>query len=303
MKPSLLVLAAGMGSRYGGLKQIDPVGPSRETIIDYSVYDALRACFGKIVFIIRRDIEKEFKESIGKKFERIIPVDYVYQEVNLITQNFKTFAQRKKPWGTGHAILCASKAIKEPFGVINGDDFYGTNSFQLLGKYLQSIKDLNSTTYVMVGFVLKNTLSEFGYVSRGICQIDQGSFLQQIVEYTRLKKENQKVKYENKSGEKQNFRGDEIVSMNMWGFTPGIFKHLQKQFDEFLQQSGSDINAEFFLPTVIDHLIYNKQVKVKVLLSPDRWYGMTYPEDKQEVMHAMQELIKQGVYPDALWKK
>jgi len=302
MKPSLIILAAGMGSRYGGLKQIDPVGANNETIIDYSVYDAMRAGFGKIVFIIRRDIEKEFKECIGKKFERIVPVEYVFQEINLSSQNFKASPQRKKPWGTGHAILCALGTIKEPFGVINGDDFYGKNSFQLLGKYLQTVQDLNSTNYVMVGFILKNTLSEFGYVSRGICKADKDSFLQEIVEYTQIEKKNGEIKYNDKSGESHNFQGDEITSMNMWGFTPGIFEYLGKQFDEFLQKSGSDNKAEFFLPSVVDNLIHHNLVKVKVLLSTDRWYGMTYPEDKQSVTKAMQDYVKQGTYPKALWK-
>lgn len=302
MKPSLIVLAAGMGSRYGGLKQIDPVGPAKETIIDYSIYDAIRAGFGKIVFIIRRDIEQEFKKCIGSKFEHAIPVDYVYQEVNLYSPDSKMNSLRKKPWGTGHAVLCACDNIKEPFGVINGDDFYGKNSFQLLGKYLQTVQDLNSTNYVMVGFILKNTLSDFGYVSRGICKVNNGSLLREIVEYTQIEKKNGEIKYKNKSGESHNFQGDEMVSMNMWGFTPGIFEYLGKQFDEFLQKSGSDNKAEFFLPSVVDNLIHHNLVKVKVLLSTDRWYGMTYPEDKQSVTKAMQDYVKQGTYPKALWK-
>ena len=302
MKPSLIVLAAGMGSRYGGLKQIDPVGPAKETIIDYSIYDAIRAGFGKIIFVIRRDIEQEFKKCIGSKFEHAVPVEYVYQEINLYSPDLKMNSQRKKPWGTGHAVLCAYDKIKEPFGVINGDDFYGMNSFQLLSNYLQTIRDLKSTNYAMVGFVLRNTLSEFGYVSRGICQVDKDSFLREIVEYTQIEKKNREIKYNDKSGENRSFQGDEMTSMNMWGFTSGIFGHLKKQFEEFLQRSGSDSKAEFFLPSVVDNLIHHNQAKVKVLLSTDRWYGMTYPEDKQSVTKAIQEFTGKGTYPSALWK-
>ncbi len=246
--PTLLVLAAGMGSRYGGLKQIDPVGPGGETIIDYSVYDALRAGFGKLVYVIRKNIEEEFRESVGARFEKRVAVEYAYQELEQLPPGFEVPAGRSKPWGTAHAILVAAGAIHEPFAVINADDFYGAEGYGVLARHLQS----GSADYAMVGFVLRNTLSDFGSVARGVCQVSGDGFLQDVVEMTKIERDGAQARNTDAAGRVTKLTGDEAVSMNMWGFTPRVFGHLQEYFERFLELSGPDAKSECFIPSAVN---------------------------------------------------
>lgn len=301
MKPTLLVLAAGMGSRYGGLKQIEPVGPGGATIIDYSIFDAVRTGFGKVVFVIRHDIETEFKSTFGQKFESKIPVKYAYQELNMLPSGFSVPPNRKKPWGTAHAVLAVKDLINEPFAVINADDFYGASAFHVLANFLQKTQNFDGDEYAMVGFVLRNTLSEFGSVSRGICQSDAKDYLQNIVELTKIEKAGDQAKYTDEAGNTHTLSGDEIVSMNIWGFTPSIFNHFQRLFIEFLQQHGQEEKSEFFIPTEVNTLIAQNQVRVKILASQDSWFGVTYQKDKAQVIKGIQHLIARGKYPKQLW--
>jgi len=297
MAKTLLVLAAGMGSRYGGLKQIDPVAPGGETLMDYSIYDALRAGFDKVVFVIRRDIEQEFKDKIGRRYEQRLRVEYVNQELTSLPPDFDLPPNRKKPWGTGHAVLAAAKVIHEPFAAINADDFYGADSFRLLGAHLQSA----TADYSMVGFVLRNTLSDFGSVARGVCQLGTDGFLENVVELTRIERAGAGAKHTDAAGTIHPLKGDEIVSLNMWGFHPPIFKQLDREFIEFLKKHRWDENAEFFIPTVIGTLLRRGEARVKVLRTPDLWFGITYREDRPLVVSGIQRLIERGVYPAKLW--
>jgi dTDP-glucose pyrophosphorylase len=296
-RPALLVLAAGIGSRYGGLKQIDPVGPNGGTIIDYSVYDALRAGFGRLIFVIRRDLEAAFKETIGARFERRIPVTYVFQELDKVPSGFSLPPGRKKPWGTGHAILMGAEVIQEPFGVINADDFYGRTSFELLARQLES----DAADYAMVGFVLRNTLSEFGYVARGLCRANGDGFLETVTELTRIEPDGSGARHTDPSGQIHPLTGDEIVSMNMWGFAPSIFGHLRREFTEFLRAHPGDEKTEFFIPSAVNQLIHTGQERLKVLRTPDSWFGVTYREDRPRVTESVHRLIQQGHYPEKLW--
>ena len=297
MKPTLLILAAGIGSRYGGLKQIDPVGPSGETIIDYSIFDALRAGFGKLVFVIRRDIEQPFKETVGSRFEKRIPVEYVFQELEKLPAGFSVPANRQKPWGTGQAILTAVEVIHEPFGVINADDFYGASSFRVLAEHLSS----GSNDYAMVGFTLRNTLSEFGSVARGACRVANDSCLQTVTELTKIEKDGDAAKYIDKTGIIHRLSGNETVSMNMWGFTPTVFGHLQKLFSEFLQNHGQEEKTEFYIPAAVNAVVGAGREKCKVLRTPDSWFGVTYREDRPRVIESIRTLITRGDYPQKLW--
>ena len=294
---TLLLLAAGMGSRYGGLKQIDPVGPGGETLMDYSIYDALRAGFNKVVFVIRHDIEESFKEKIGSRYEKRVRVEYVYQELDTLPAGFHVPALRKKPWGTGHAVLVAAEQIHEPFAAINADDFYGAESFRLLGDFLQPA----SSDYAMVGFILRNTLSDFGTVARGVCRPGAGDFLQDIVELTQIERDGSAAKYTDTAGVVHRLTGVELVSLNLWGFHPPIFQQLKREFVEFLKTHGEDEKAEFFLSTVIGTLVSRGEARVKVLRTPDSWFGITYREDRALVVSGIQRLIQSGVYPQKLW--
>lgn len=296
-QPTLLVLAAGMGSRYGGLKQIDPVGPNGETIIDYSIFDARRAGFGKIVFVVRHDIESQFKEIIGARFEKKIPVEYVFQELNKLPAGFSVPPNRAKPWGTGHAILMAEEKIREPFAAINADDFYGANSFRVLAGHLSS----GMNDYAMVGFTLRNTLSEFGSVARGVCKTNAGNFLESVTEIVGIEKDGRGAKFKNANGTVQKFSGDEIVSMNMWGFLPSLFGHLRQQFSEFLKNHGREEKSEFYIPLAISALISSGSERCKVLRTPDSWLGVTYREDRPLVADGIRKLIARGDYPQKLW--
>ncbi|MGD0800336.1 MAG: sugar phosphate nucleotidyltransferase [Terracidiphilus sp.] len=295
--PTLLVLAAGMGSRYGGLKQIEPVGPSGETIIDYSIYDALRAGFGKLVFVIRKEIEEPFKEIVGRRFEKRVAVDYVFQELDKLPPEFSVPAGRTKPWGTTHAILMAAGAINEPFAVINADDFYGAEGYRELARQLQS----GATDYAMVGFVLRNTLSDFGSVARGVCQVSGDGFLQGVVELTKIERDGVCAKNTDASGQVTKLTGDEVVSMNMWGFTPHIFAKLQADFQDFLEANSSNLRAECFIPSTVNELILTGEARIKVLRANDTWFGVTYREDHPRVVDSISRLIRDGAYPKQLW--
>ena len=296
-QPTLLVLAAGMGSRYGGLKQIDPVGPDGETIIDYSIYDAIRAGFGNLVFVIRRDIERAFKESIGRRFEDKVAVDYVFQELDKLPEGFSLPPTRSKPWGTAHAILMGAEAVSTPFAVINADDFYGRASYQVLARHLTSAEP----DPAMVGFVLENTLSEFGSVSRGVCKTSADSYLESVMELTRIEPSENGIHYQDAAGQAHPLSGKELVSLNMWGFTPSIFNSLREQFRLFLAAHGQDPKSEFFIPTVINELVNRRESKVKVLRTPASWFGITYREDRPRVVESIRNLVKSGEYPNPLW--
>jgi dTDP-glucose pyrophosphorylase len=293
----LLVLAAGAGSRYGGLKQIDPVGPNGETIIDYSIYDALRAGFGKVFFVIRRDIERPFKELVGARFESRIPVEYVFQESTRLPAGFVAPPSRTKPWGTGHAVLVCAGAVREPFGVINADDFYGQTSFQLLARHLQSGSDY----YAMIGFVLRNTLSEFGAVARGVCASNSEDMLEQVTELTRIEKAGEAARYTDPDGQIHPLSGSAIASMNMWGFNPAVFNQLEREMGAFLRLYLHDQAAEFYLTTAVNNLVRSGQARVKVLRTPDSWVGVTFRQDRPQVIESIQRLIGAGQYPNKLW--
>uniref|UniRef100_E6PYK6 Nucleotidyl transferase domain-containing protein n=1 Tax=mine drainage metagenome TaxID=410659 RepID=E6PYK6_9ZZZZ len=301
-QPTLLVLAAGMGSRYGGLKQIDPVGPHGEAIMDYSIYDAMRAGFGKVVFIIRKSIEEAFRESVGARFEGRIPVEYVFQELDQLPAGFAAPAERTKPWGTTQAVLSAAGAIHEPFAVINADDFYGAESYRVLAEHLQS----GSAEYAMVGFVLRKTLSAFGSVARGVCAVDEGGLLKTVVELTKIEPDRTDLdgggaKNTDGAGVVTRLSGDELVSMNMWGFTPEVFEQLDGIFESFLRDSAGNLKAECYLPNSVNHLVEQGKARVRVLSSPDSWFGVTYREDRASVVASIGELIRAGRYPERLW--
>jgi len=296
MQPTLVVLAAGMGSRYRGLKQVDPVGPSGETIIDYSVFDAIRAGFGKLVFIIRHDLEEAFRASIGKRFEKRIAVEYAFQELDRLPQGFTVPPDRTKPWGTGHALLMTRDMVKTPFAAINADDFYGRHSFQMLADHLRS----GTPDYAMVGFVLRNTLSEFGTVARGECRLS-GDYLTGVTELTAIERDGAGAKYTDEHGQKHSLTGDEVVSMNMWGFTHAVFPQFERLFIRFLQKYAAESKREFYIPSAVNTLLVEKSAKVKVLRTTDSWFGMTYREDRPRVTDNIKKLVTAGVYPEKLW--
>jgi Nucleotidyl transferase len=295
-KPTLLILAAGMGSRYGGLKQIDPVGPNGETIIDYSIYDALRAGFGKLVFVIRHDIEQQFKDIIGSRFEKRAPVEYVLQELDKLPPGFSVPAGRTKPWGTTHAILMAEDVIKESFAAINADDFYGRQAYQVLAQHLTS----GTPDCAMVGFILRNTLSEHGTVARGVSRVDANNYLTSIVEMMKIEPDGNGAKNTGPDGQITKLTGDEAVSMNFWGFTPAVFPQLRENFTAFLKQSGQELKPECYIPTTVNELVVAGQSKLKVLRTNDSWFGVTYREDRPRVVESIRRLIARGVYPEKL---
>ena len=290
---TLLVMAAGMGSRYGGLKQLDAVGPSGETIIDFSVYDAIRAGYNKAVFIIREDFEKQFKEKISNKYEDKIKVEIVYQDLHDLPNSFSCPKDRSKPWGTGHAILAARNVISEPFAAINGDDFYGRESFKIISDHYSSM----NSGFAMAAFQLDKTLSDYGSVSRGICEQNLNQLVT-VVETHGIKKSS--------AGNIECDRdilllGNELVSMNMWGFMPSIFDHLEKMFNEFLDENISDLKSEFLIPSVVNDIIEKNIEKVQVLKTKSTWFGVTYIEDKPFVKNQIKELIQTGIYPEKLF--
>ncbi|MDA0322192.1 MAG: sugar phosphate nucleotidyltransferase [Verrucomicrobia bacterium] len=295
MSKSLVVLAAGIGSRYGGLKQMDPMGPSGEFIIDYSVFDAMRAGFDKAVFVIRRDIEEDFRATIGKRIEDRIDTRYVFQELSDLPDGFDIPDGRSKPWGTSHAILAATDGVREPFAVVNGDDFYGRESYETLGAFLDQSAD-NASAYAMVGFTLRGTLSDHGTVTRGICHMAAGDLLESVIETSALERDGDGARTPDGA-----YTGDELASMNMWGFKPSLFSHLQSAFLEFLRSSGNELKSECLIPAVVDALVQNSDVSVRVLPTSSPWFGVTNPDDKPKVVAAIQRLIDQGEYPGSLW--
>jgi bifunctional N-acetylglucosamine-1-phosphate-uridyltransferase/glucosamine-1-phosphate-acetyltransferase GlmU-like protein len=299
MNPTLVVLAAGMGSRYGSLKQIDQFGPSNETIIDYSIFDAIRAGFSKVIFIIRKEIEEEFKEVFGGKFGNRIEVDYVFQELDILPDGIKVPKGRKKPWGTGHAVMLAADKVSDPFAVINGDDFYGTVSFQLLHNFLvaNNPEELNGC---LIGYQLKNTLSDHGHVSRGICDIAEDQSLEAVNERARIFKGKDEIYYE-EDDQKHPLTGNEIVSMNLMGFTPPFFKVLREGFEKFVKNPEDPLKSEYYLPAALSSMIRDHHVKVPVIKTPEMTYGVTYQADKDAVRNMILEKIAHGIYPKQLW--
>ncbi len=304
-KPVLVIMAAGMGSRYGGLKQIDPIDNEGHIIMDFSIYDAKRAGFEKVVFIIKKAIEKEFKAGIGDRISQYMDVEYVYQELDTLPEGFEVPEGRVKPFGTGHAILSCKDVVDGPFAVINADDYYGVHAFQEIYNYLTENEDDEKYHYAMVGYILSNTLTENGYVSRGICEMDKDAFLTGITERTHIEQSDMGVQFTEDDGQTwEDIAADSIVSMNMFGFTASMLKELECRFPEFLEKGLKEnpMKCEYFLPSVVSDLIEEDKADVKVLRSEDRWYGITYKEDKEAVVSAVQKLKDTGVYPQHLWE-
>lgn len=302
MKPTLLILAAGMGSRYGGLKQLDAMGPSGEVVLDYSVFDAIRAGFGKVVFVIRRDFEQQFREQVGARFAGRIEVAYAFQDLHDLPAPHTVPEGRVKPWGTAHAVLAAEGVVNEPFLMINADDFYGRDAFEKIAADLIQPRPADGTShYSMVGFYLRNTLSDFGSVARGVCTTDGSGMLASVTEMTKIFKTATGAENREDPEAPVVLTGDEVVSMNFFGFTPDVFAHLRRAFTAFLESQGSDLKAECYVPKEVDVLIKNGLADVRVLESTGKWFGVTYPEDKAEVVAAIQRLVQEGEYPAALW--
>ena len=299
MKPTLFVLAAGMGSRYGGLKQIDGLGPSGETIMDYSVYDALRAGFGKVVFVIRKDFEEAFRKAVISKYADKVPCEVCFQSVDSVPEGCTYNLERTKPWGTNHAVLMAKGLINEPFAVINADDFYGRESFQVLADYLKSVEGTTGK-YCMVGYRVANTLSENGSVSRGVCATDENGYLTDVVERTKIEKVGDKIIY-TEDGVDTEISPNSPVSMNMWGFTPEYFEYVEKAFVEFLQARGQELKSEFYIPTLVNDMIRSGEATCKVLDTTSKWFGVTYAEDRPQVVMKINNLVKEGGYPEKLF--
>lgn len=302
-KTTLVIMAAGMGSRYGGVKQLDPVGPSGEIIMDYSVYDAINAGFNKVVFIIRKDLEKDFREVIGDRISKEIEVEYVFQELDDLPTGFTLPEGRTKPWGTGQAVLSCKGVVNEPFAVINADDYYGKEAFVKIHDYLVSLNnEEDKYTFCMAGFVLGNTLSDNGTVTRGICQVDEKGTLIDVKETADLIQVGDFVEGKDlMTNEEVNLDINSVVSMNMWGFTPELLEELEAGFKEFIEDHGSQLKTEYLLPDVVGDLIKEDKADVKVLSTKDKWFGVTYKEDKEKVMESFRELVDKGVYPNKLF--
>lgn len=300
MKPTLLILAAGMGSRFGGLKQVEPVGPNGEAIIEYSIYDAIRTGFGKVVFIIRESFADAFKEKFDKILKGKIEVEYVYQELDILPEGFSLPEGREKPWGTAHAILVAKDVIKEPFCALNADDFYGHNAYKAMSEFLTNSQD--EKEYSMVGYKLKYTLSDFGSVSRGICDVDESNNLKKIVETIKIVKRGDSVLSIETDGSETPLTGNENASMNIWGLKPSVFEMLESKFIDFLKTEIDKPKSEMYIPSVIFDFIQENKATVKVLEADSPWFGVTYQEDKPFVIEKIRKLIEQGAYPENLWK-
>ena len=303
MKPTLFVLAAGMGSRYGGLKQLDGLGPNGETIMDYSIFDAIRGGFGKVVFVIRKDFEDAFREKVLSKYEGHIPTELVFQSINDLPEGFTCPEGRQKPWGTNHAVLMGKDVIREPFAVINADDFYGRDTFAVIGKYLSELPEGAKNDYCMVGFRVGNTLSESGTVARGICSTDANGHLTTVVERTEIMRVDGPVCYKDEEGKWVAVPDNTPVSMNVWGFTPDYFAHSEAYFKEFLSdpKNMQNLKAECFIPLMVNKLINEKTATVKVLDTTSHWFGVTYAADRQGVVDKIQALIDKGEYPNKLF--
>jgi len=299
MKPTLLVLAAGLGTRYGGLKQIDAIGPHGQTIIDYSIYDGIRAGFGKVVFVIRHYFEEAFKAKVSSKFEGFVEAAYAYQELDACLGDFPLPPDREKPWGTGHAIFASQKVIDGPFAVVNADDYYGRDSLKKIVSFLTGTA--GPTDYAMVGYTLRNTLSEYGTVARGVAECDEHEFLERVVERKKIERTATGVRYLDADGTPHALTGNELVSMNLWGFGPSIFGFLESQFARFLAEHGHEKNSEMYIPSVVDQLVTSGRAAVKVLHTEDPWFGVTYRADKCIATACIRKLIDEGVYPERLW--
>jgi len=302
MKPTLLVLAAGMGSRYGGLKQMDPMGPNGETVLDYSVFDAIRAGFGKVVFIIRKDFEEAFKSGVGSRFDGKIEVDYAFQQLDDLPDNFTVPEGREKPWGTSHAVWAARNQVKENFAVINADDFYGPDAYSVCADFFKTLESSDAKDhYAMVGYRIENTLSDHGDVNRGICQTDNNSFLSGVEEVVKIKRqEDGSIKGTSLTGDVAEMSDGAPVSMNFWAFTPEFFTQIETHFTNFLKAHGSEDKSECYIPTVVDELIELGKADCKVLDTTSSWFGVTYPDDKPHVVASIQKLIDEGIYPSSL---
>ena len=303
MKPTLLLLAAGMGSRYGGLKQLDGLGPNGETIMDYSIYDAIQAGFGKIVWVIRKDFEQDFREKILSKYEGHVPCELVFQSIDSLPEGFSVPEGREKPWGTNHAVLMAMSAIKEPFCVINCDDFYNRDCFKVIGKFLSELPEGSKNTYAMVGFRVGNTLSENGTVARGICSKDENENLTTVVERTEIERHGTEIQYKDEQGGRVTVDDNTPVSMNVWGFTPDYFEYSEAYFREFLSdpKNMQNLKSEYFIPLMVNKLINDKTATVKVLDTTSKWFGVTYSADRPSVVAKIQSLVDEGVYPEKLF--
>lgn len=304
-KPVLVIMAAGMGSRYGGLKQIDPIDEQGQIIMDFSIYDAKRAGFEKVIFIIKKENEEDFKQCIGNRLHTQMEIEYVYQDLENLPEGYEKPAGRVKPWGTGHAVLSAKKVVDGPFAVINADDYYGAKAFQMIYNFLSNEKDDDQYHYTMVGYILKNTLTENGHVARGICLTDENGYLKDIHERTRIEKHGECAEYTVDDGITwTKLPMDSVVSMNMWGFSYSMMEELEKRFSSFLDESltKNPLKCEYFLPSVVGELLEEEKAKVKVLQSEDKWYGVTYKEDKKVVEEAIKEFKERSLYPLKLWK-
>jgi hypothetical protein len=302
-EPTLVVMAAGMGSRYGGLKQIDPVGPKDEIIVDYSIYDALHAGFGRVVFVIKEDIEQLFRERVGKFIERQCDTTYVFQRLDDVPKGFEVPPGRQKPWGTGHATLSCRHVLDSPFAVINADDFYGRSSYQTLCDYLRDARDRDGVyDYCMVGYVLGNTLTDHGHVARGVCTVDEDGFLVDVRERTHIERLGQVVRATEDGDTWVDIPAESVVSLNMWGFTPSLLSELDARFRQFLRENSDNLHgAEFFLPDAVGDLVQEGKARVKILPTSERWFGVTYQQDRLRVKQAILNLVRRGVYPENLW--
>jgi hypothetical protein len=299
---TLVVMAAGIGSRYGGLKQVDPIGPNGEILIHYSVYDALRAGFQRVVFVIRHDIEEAFRETIGSQIERRADVAYVFQELGDLPPGFSLPADRVKPWGTAHAVLCCKSVVRTPFAAINADDFYGAGAYNTLADYLGTEQDRQEARdYCMVGYVLRNTLSEHGHVARGVCEVTSDGYLQSIRELLHIESRPDGIQYRDDRDNWVPLAADSPVSMNFWGFTLSLFDELEEHFAHFLARNMADLKSEFLLPNLVGDLVREGVARVKVLPTDERWFGVTYQADRPRVQAAVRDLIAQGRYPENLW--
>ena len=303
MKPTLFLLAAGMGSRYGGLEQLDKLGPHGETIMDYSIYDAINAGFGKLVFVIRKDFEEDFRNIVLSKYEGHIPCELVFQALDALPEGFTCPAERTKPWGTNHAVMMGKDVIKEPFAVLNCDDFYDRDAFQVMGKWLSELPEGSTGKYAMVGFRVGNTLSESGTVSRGVCENDENHHLTSVVERTKIQRFDGVVKYLDDDDNWVAIPDTTPVSMNFWGFTPDYFAHSEEYFKTFLSdpKNMENLKSEFFIPLMVDKLIKDGTATCEVLDTTSKWFGVTYPEDRPEVVAKFQKLADDGVYPEKMF--
>lgn len=300
MKPTLFILAAGMGSRYGGLKQLDGLGPNGETIMDYSVYDAVRAGFGKVVFVIRESFENDFRNIVLKKYEGIIQTEVVFQALENIPEGIALNPEREKPWGTNHAVMMGKDVIKEPFAVINADDFYGKESFEVMAEFLRNVEG-KKNEYSMIGYRVGNTLSESGSVARGVCSVDENGNLTTVVERTSIVRKDGEIVFTDENGVAQTLHENTPVSMNFWGFTPEYFQYSEEMFVDFLKNHGNELKSEFFIPLVVNNLIVDGTATCKVLDTTAKWFGVTYAEDRQSVVDKINKLVADGIYPEKLY--